>query len=103
MWFGKAAEVFTLRQEALGFVWWPRGSRRAECGVSQALVSQSPQSQKLCGLSHQPVTGDTPQVVVKISELFLNLLDAVLQRKTQEETNLLLSLRVCVKQIPKEA
>lgn len=25
MWFGKAAEVFVLRQAALGFVWWPRG------------------------------------------------------------------------------
>lgn len=80
MWFGKAAEVFTLRQEALRFVWWPRGSRRAECGVSQALVSQS-----LCGLSHEPVTeNNTPQVVVKISELFLDHSDLVLQRKTQE-------------------
>lgn len=103
VWFGKAAEVFTLRQEALGFVWWPRGSRRAECGVSQAPGSQSPQNQRLCGLSHQPVMGDTPQVVVKILELFLDHLDAVLQRKTKEETNLLLSLRVCVKQILKEA
>lgn len=31
--FGKAAEVFTLRREALRFVWWPRGFERAECGV----------------------------------------------------------------------
>ena len=31
--FGKAAEVFTLREEAFGFVWWPRGFERAECGV----------------------------------------------------------------------
>lgn len=98
MWFGKAAEVFTLCQEALGFVWWPRGSRRAECGESQAPVSQSPHSQRLCGLSHQLVRCDKPQVVVKVSELFLDRLAAVLQRRTQEETNSLLSLRACVKQ-----
>lgn len=35
---------------------------------------------------------------MKVSELFLDHLAAVLQRTTQEETNLLLSLRVCVKQ-----
>lgn len=93
VWFGKAAEVFTLRQEAVGFVWWPRDYRRAECGESQAPVSQSPQSKRLCGLSHQLV-----KVVVKVLELFLHHLAVVLQRKTQEETNLLLSLRVCVKQ-----
>lgn len=89
MWFGKAAEVFILCQEALGFVWWPRDSRRAECGESQAPASQSPQSQRLHGLSHQFIKGDKPQFVVKISELFLDHLAAVLQRKTQEETNLL--------------
>lgn len=49
MWFGKAAEVFTLCQEALGFVGWPRGSRRPECSESQAPV---PQSQRLCDLNH---------------------------------------------------
>lgn len=67
MWFGKAAEVFTLCQETLGFVWWPRGSRRAECGENRAPVSQSPQSQRLCDLSHQFVKGNRPQVVVKVS------------------------------------
>lgn len=35
---------------------------------------------------------------MKVSESFLDHLAAVLQRKTQEEVNLLLSLRVCVKQ-----
>lgn len=35
---------------------------------------------------------------MKVLELFLDHLAAILQRKTQEETTLLLSLRVCVKQ-----
>lgn len=33
VWFGKAAEVFMLRGEALAFVWWPRGFERAKSGV----------------------------------------------------------------------
>lgn len=64
-------------------------------------ISEPSESEALWS-NHQLVKGDTPQVVVKVSELFLDHLAAVLQ-KPQGETGLLLSLRVCVKQIPKEA
>lgn len=78
--------------------WGLYGGQGALGGLN--VVKARPQylSQTLCGLSHQLVKGDKPQVVVKVLELFLDYLAVVLQRKTQEETGLLLSLGVCIKQ-----
>lgn len=62
--------------------------------VVKASISESSESETLWSKSSACQGGQTTGCL----ELFLHHLAAVLQRKTQEETNLLPSLRVCVKQ-----